>query len=126
MPYERTKSKTNERAHLYSQFVTLIFNCHSFSFILLLVDLVVAETLTSCNLFLKILLYIFSNALIKWTVRVISSDLSFIEWHVRFTTIPFRPLLDQGYDRYSYLYSGKFSAKKPRECTLAWKAQCTL
>ena len=120
MPYERTKSKTNERAHLYSQFVTLIFNCHSFSFILLLVDLVVAET---C---LKILLYIFSNALIKWTVRVISSDLSFIEWHVRFTTIPFRPLLDQGYDRYSYLYSGKFSAKKPRECTLAWKAQCTL
>ncbi len=31
---------------------------------------------------------------LKETVSVISSDLSFIEWLVRFTTIPFKRLFD--------------------------------
>ena len=38
----------------------------------------------------------------KGTVSVIC-DLPFIEWHVRFTTIPFKPLLGQGLRWYSYL-----------------------
>ena len=40
---------------------------------------------------------------IKATVSVISNDLPFIEWNVRFTTTPFEPLLDQGLRKYSYL-----------------------
>ena len=36
----------------------------------------------------------------KGTVSVIC-DLPFIEWHVWFTTIPFKPLLSQGLRRYS-------------------------
>ena len=54
---------------------------------------------------------------VKGTVSVISSDLPFIEWHVRFTTIPLKPLLDLGFGRYSYLSNRKSSAKKPRQCT---------
>ena len=60
------------------------------------------------------------------TVSIISSDLPFIEWHVRITTTLFKPLLDQGFRRYSCLYSGKLSTKKLRECTLARRVQCTL
>ena len=54
---------------------------------------------------------------------MISSDLPCKEWHVRFIMIPFKPLFDQGFRRYSYLYSGKLSAKKLRECTLAQRAR---
>ena len=57
---------------------------------------------------------------------VISSDLPFIEWHVRCTMNPFKPLLDQGIRRYSYLYSEKLCAKKPCECTLARGVHCTV
>ena len=60
---------------------------------------------------------------IKWTVSVISSDVSLIEWHVRFTTTPFIPLFDQGFGRYSYLCNRKLSSKKPRECTLVRRVQ---
>jgi len=35
----------------------------------------------------------------KGTVSVILSDLPVIKWHVRFTTIPFKPLLYQGFRR---------------------------
>ena len=31
---------------------------------------------------------------LKGTVRVISSDRPFIDWHVQFTTIPLKPLFD--------------------------------
>ena len=47
---------------------------------------------------------------LKGTVAVITSDLPFIEWHVRFTAIPFKPLSDQEFNRYSYLFGGKLSA----------------
>jgi len=44
----------------------------------------------------------------KESVSVISSDLPFVEWNNRFTTIPFKPLLNQGFRRYYwYLYRGK-------------------
>jgi len=56
---------------------------------------------------------------VKATVCVISNDLPFIEWNVRFTTIPFEPLLGQGLLKYSYLYSRILSAKKQCKCTLA-------
>ena len=46
----------------------------------------------------------------KGTLRIISCDLPFIAWHVWFTTIPFKPLSNQGFCMYSYLYSGKWSA----------------
>ena len=36
------------------------------------------------------------NPFIKEIESVISSDLPFVEYHVRFTTIPFIPLFDQG------------------------------
>ena len=36
------------------------------------------------------------NHFIKEIESVISSDLPFVEYHVRFTTIPFIPLFDQG------------------------------
>ena len=48
-----------------------------------------------------------------------TSRLSYIEltmeWHVWFTMIPFKSLLYQGFHRYSFLYSWKLGAKKPRE-----------
>ena len=59
-------------------------------------------------------------------IVTLNDHLPFIEWHVQFTTIPFKPLLDQGFRRYSYLYGGKLSAKKLRECTLARSVLCTL
>jgi len=37
-------------------------------------------------------------------VSIISCKLYFIERHVQFTLIPFKPLFDQGVRRYSYLY----------------------
>ena len=65
---------------------------------------------------------------LKGTVSVISSDLPVLEWHVQFTTITLKPLFDQEFHRYSYLYSRKLSKclLKPRECTLAQSVQCTL
>ena len=79
---------------------------------------------SSKNRFLKPLYALYG------TVSTISSDLTFIEWHVRFTTIHFKPLCDQGFRRYSYLYIGKISVKKLRECTLArsgeYSIDCTL
>ena len=36
----------------------------------------------------------------SWTVSLISSDLPFVDRYVRFTTIPFKPLLDQGFRWY--------------------------
>ena len=48
---------------------------------------------------------------IKGTVSLISSDLLFLKWHVRFTTRPFKPLFNQGFRRYSYLYSMKLIAR---------------
>ena len=58
--------------------------------------------------------------LILETVSIISSDLPFIEWHVRFTTIFFKPLLSKIWQEI------KGQAKKPRECTLARRVQCSL
>ena len=49
-----------------------------------------------------------------------------MEWHVRFTKISLKCLCDQEFRRYSDLRSGKLSARKPRECTLARSVQCTL
>ena len=63
----------------------------------------------------------FPSEVVKGTVRIISCDLS---WHVLFTMIPFKSLLDQGFRRYSCLYSGKLSAKKPYEFTIA-RIRCT-
>ena len=62
----------------------------------------------------------------KGTVSEISSDPSYKEGNVRFTTIPLKPLLGEGFCRYSYKYSGKLSAKKWRECTLARRVHSTL
>ena len=57
---------------------------------------------------------LFKTKNFKGTVSIISTDLPFIEWHLRFTTIPFKPLIDQGFvDILIYI------AKKPRKCTLA-------
>ena len=36
-------------------------------------------------------------SLIKGTVNVISSDIPFKEGHYQFTTVPFKPLTDQGF-----------------------------
>ena len=46
--------------------------------------------------------------------------MSDLQWY------PFKPLFDHGFSRHSYLYSGNLSAKKPRECTLAWSVYCIL
>ena len=40
----------------------------------------------------------------KRDLKIISSKLPFIECHVRFTTIPFKPLSEQVNRRYSYKY----------------------
>ena len=50
--------------------------------------------------------------LFKGTVSVILSDHPFVKWHVRFTTIPFKPLSIQGFRWYFCLYGGKLGAKK--------------
>ena len=50
---------------------------------------------------------------IKGTV----SELPLTEWHVKFTAILFKPLLDQGFRRYLSIYSGKLSAKTVRVYT---------
>ena len=57
---------------------------------------------------------LFKTKKFKGTVSIISTDLPLIEWHLRFTTIPFKPLIDQGFvDILIYI------SKKPRKCTLA-------
>ena len=62
----------------------------------------------------------------KGTVSVISSDLPLDEWHVRFTMISLL-MFNQGFRRYSHLYSGKLSAKKACECKLARSVRnCTV
>ena len=55
--------------------------------------------------------------LIKGTVSLISNDLSFIECHVRFTTIPLKPLYDQGLRCYSDFYVGASLVYTSTECT---------
>ena len=60
---------------------------------------------------------------LKGTVSIISSDLPFIEWHVRFTTIPFKPYF---VDILIYK-AGNWKLKcqlKPRKCTPARSVQC--
>ena len=47
--------------------------------------------------------YIWIEKMLKGTVSVISNDLPFIKKHVQFTTIPIKPLFEQGFRRYSYL-----------------------
>ena len=46
---------------------------------------------------------------IKGTVQVISSDLPLVEWHVRFKTLPFKPLSVQGWNNHS-VFAKSFSS----------------
>ena len=41
---------------------------------------------------------------LKGTVSVNSSDLPFVEWHNRFTTISFKPLFDKGFRTKRIIY----------------------
>ena len=47
----------------------------------------------------------------KWSVSVISTNLPFMEWHFRFTTLPFKLLFEQEVLRYSFFIQRKI--KKP-------------
>ena len=61
---------------------------------------------------------------IKGTVSIILSNLPFIEWHVRFTQIPFKSLFDQ-VNILLFIWR-EIKCQEMRKCTLARIVQCTL
>ena len=59
-----------------------------------------------------------TSSVLKGISGAISGDLPFIERHVWFTKLPFKPVFHQLFLRYYYWLSGKLNAKKLQWCTL--------